>query len=343
VPNGDENIQDNQEQNVEEGQVTLREIIPFGDNQDINMLVVPAQEVALIRSDDSIVETVPAALMVDTDQDGLPNGLEERLGTDPEDNDSDDDGYLDQEEVASGYDPLGDGVFEGTLAPIDQAIIDQAVLGQPIVSGEEVTDLEELSITAIEIAGEEVAPQETSPALPAEEAAPSDSEEPTLDTDNTVRDEEVSQNFLRSWLIPEASAQSTEAGIVLKGNAEPHQVVTLYIYSEVPIVATAQADSKGRWEYAIENRLKDGEHQVYVAISDVFGQIVKKSGPFSLFIKQAQAVTVDQFVAETPPAPLFPLSELYWFIAGIVTLLGLGVLLAYLLVFYKKHPFIHAL
>jgi hypothetical protein len=45
----------------------------------------------------------------DTDGDGLFDKMEEAIGTDPEDVDTDDDGYNDGEEVRGGYNPLGDG------------------------------------------------------------------------------------------------------------------------------------------------------------------------------------------------------------------------------------------
>lgn len=55
---------------------------------------------------------------IDTDDDGLPDDEEERLGTDPNDPDSDDDGLTDGEEVELGTNPLdpdtdGDGVSDG--------------------------------------------------------------------------------------------------------------------------------------------------------------------------------------------------------------------------------------
>jgi hypothetical protein len=45
----------------------------------------------------------------DSDGDGLPDGLEVAIGTDPFNSDTDGDGYLDGEEVANGYNPLGLG------------------------------------------------------------------------------------------------------------------------------------------------------------------------------------------------------------------------------------------
>ncbi len=54
---------------------------------------------------------------MDYDGDGLPDKLEEAIGTDMYSRDSDGDGYLDGEEVEAGYDPLGPGkmVFDDKL------------------------------------------------------------------------------------------------------------------------------------------------------------------------------------------------------------------------------------
>jgi hypothetical protein len=54
---------------------------------------------------------------LDSDGDGLCNKLEEGLGTDPNDDDSDDDGYKDGTEVKSGYNPkgLGNMIHNNTL------------------------------------------------------------------------------------------------------------------------------------------------------------------------------------------------------------------------------------
>lgn len=48
---------------------------------------------------------------LDVDDDGLTNGEEERMLTDPSNPDSDGDGYLDGEEVDAGYNPMGSGTL----------------------------------------------------------------------------------------------------------------------------------------------------------------------------------------------------------------------------------------
>lgn len=50
--------------------------------------------------------------MIDVDNDGLPDKLEEALGTDPTKMDSDGDGYSDGDEIKNGYNPLGDGKID---------------------------------------------------------------------------------------------------------------------------------------------------------------------------------------------------------------------------------------
>lgn len=49
---------------------------------------------------------VSAAEIVDSDKDGLSDDIELKLGTDPNNPDTDGDGYKDGEEVANGYNPL---------------------------------------------------------------------------------------------------------------------------------------------------------------------------------------------------------------------------------------------
>lgn len=51
-------------------------------------------------------------MSLDSDQDTLPDELEAIYGTDPQNPDSDNDGYLDGQEIENGYNPLGNGTLE---------------------------------------------------------------------------------------------------------------------------------------------------------------------------------------------------------------------------------------
>lgn len=90
---------------------------------------------------------------------------------------------------------------------------------------------------------------------------------------------------------------SDKNGYVFKGIGVPYSVVTLYIYSELPIVVTMQTDKYGNWQYELDRPLSDGEHEVYVAINDNTGKVVEKSGLLSFFVKEAQAFSVDEYLA----------------------------------------------
>jgi hypothetical protein len=87
------------------------------------------------------------------------------------------------------------------------------------------------------------------------------------------------------------------AGILkFQGKAEPGQVVTLFIYSQIPIVLTVKTDKNGNWVYDLDKSLVDGTHEVYAVINDREGRIVETSLPVPFFIQEAKAVTVDDFV-----------------------------------------------
>jgi hypothetical protein len=85
------------------------------------------------------------------------------------------------------------------------------------------------------------------------------------------------------------------AAIRFKGKAEPNQVITLFVYSSMPIVLTVKTDANGNWVYDLDKSLVNGKHEVYVAVNNDKGRIVESSLPMPFFIEQAQAVTMDQF------------------------------------------------
>ncbi len=81
----------------------------------------------------------------------------------------------------------------------------------------------------------------------------------------------------------------TVPAAIISGKALPNSFVTLYIFS-TPIVVTLKTDADGSWTYRFDKELEDGEHEVYVGVTDNAGKIVAKSEPFT-FVKEAQAFT----------------------------------------------------
>ena len=54
---------------------------------------------------------------------------------------------------------------------------------------------------------------------------------------------------------------------------------------------TIKTDESGNWSYELDKDLEDGEHEVYVAVTDNTGKITSKSKPLA-FVKTAQAISV---------------------------------------------------
>jgi hypothetical protein len=76
----------------------------------------------------------------------------------------------------------------------------------------------------------------------------------------------------------------------ISGKGPPNTYVTVYVYSD-PIVLTIKTDNDGNWSYVLDQDVEDGQHEVYVAVTDNTGKVAEKSEPLA-FIKTAEAVTI---------------------------------------------------
>jgi len=74
---------------------------------------------------------------------------------------------------------------------------------------------------------------------------------------------------------------------LITGTGLPNSFVSLYIYS-TPIVVTVRTDSNGKWSYILDKEMENGEHTIYVAMTDNAGKIIAKSSPLP-FVKTAEA------------------------------------------------------
>lgn len=75
----------------------------------------------------------------------------------------------------------------------------------------------------------------------------------------------------------------------ISGTGLPNSFVTLYVFS-TPIVVTVKTGSDGSWNYIFDKELENGEHEVYIGITDNVGNVVAKSNPLP-FVKTAEAFT----------------------------------------------------
>lgn len=188
-------------------------------------------------SKEAIVKTIPSnedKTDLDSDQDGVMDQEELRIGTDPSNPDSDGDGYLDGDEIRTGYDPKKFSPGDGR---------DKIIFQNPKEKG------------AVDVKYA------------------------------------VSEAFYAE--VPKGNNGEPEKKRVLqfKGKGIPNAFVTLYIYSNDPVVVIVKTDANGNWVYDLDKELENGDHEAYVAITDNTGNITAKSEPL-YFVKTAQAVEI---------------------------------------------------
>ncbi len=132
---------------------------------------------------------------------------------------------------------------------------------------------------------------------------------------------------------------ATSTGYVFVGQAEANSIITLYIYSDLPLVATVQVDEYGNWLYEFQQSLIEGEHEVYIALNDNTGKVIKKSNPFHFFVKEAKAVSVKDFVssatAETSKKSE-SLINFYLIIASLVIVVGILLFIIFFLLYKNR-------
>ncbi len=126
----------------------------------------------------------------------------------------------------------------------------------------------------------------------------------------------------------------------IDGRALPNMFVTLYIYSDSPVVVTVRTDADGNWSYDLDKNLENGEHQIYVAVTDNTGKITAKSQPLN-FVKTAEAATVvasmgDNGVGKVAP-PMMQKKNAYLSIALIIMAVFLSVALLLIGVVAYRH------
>jgi len=257
----------------------FKELIPVAD-VNIKVKTIAASENMVLKNLNTLIQTAPFAMLIDSDGDGLANDTEERIGTDKNNVDSDRDGYNDGEEVKNGYNPLGSGAIKKTLAAIDLAILNNKIIQHPKTHGD------------------------------------------------------VFDNFKIKKIINNAE---NNQGYVISGQADPNSIVTIYLYSEIPLLITAETDAYGNWRYELSESLVEGEHEIYVALNDNTGRVVKKGNPISFFIKEAKAISIEDFVASAPSSHASQtdrMINLYIFIS--IMIVVIGVMLFVIFIIHKK-------
>ena len=204
----------------------------------------------------------------DSDNDGLPDHEEIRLGTDPFNPDTDGDSFLDGAEVSTGFNPL-------KPSPADKIVYQDPRKVLP-------REAEIYKVERVEIS--------------------------TLPTG--------------------------EIGIKFEGKGRPISFITLYIYSPL-LVLTTKTDGNGHWEYILDKPLEEGEHEVFVAVTNNSGEITARSEGFK-FIKTLTAVAAIGLPAEKEkvisPSEAFQKTAILLLIAIVILAIGIALIIIGILV-----------
>lgn len=124
-------------------------------------------------------------------------------------------------------------------------------------------------------------------------------------------------------------------GLKISGKVQPLETVAVFIYSTMPLVLTTQADEQGNWTYYLDKPLTNDKHEAYVTVTDETGKISGKSQALTFFVKEARAVSVEDYLIDELPSNFVGQSvdnKLWYFVIG-----GLGLIFVAVIVFVLFH------
>lgn len=233
------------------------------NKEEVSNLVKRVEEVR--KEIDRLVSGKMEILTKDSDEDGLSDEEEVRLGTNPLNPDSDGDGFLDGVEVTAGYNPSVPG-------PADKIIYQDP---------------------------EKVPPKKT--------------------------------DIYQVERVEKVVLERGEIGIKLVGRGLPNSFLTLYIFSS-PIIVIVKTNEKGQWKYVLDKPIKDGEHRVYVALTNNRGEIEARSEVFAFMkagidvfrIFEAQTEAISPVETLKKPFFLLVLAAVIFAISIVVAIVSLS-------------------
>lgn len=160
-------------------------------------------------------------------------------------------------------------------------------------------------------------------------AAPADKSDKIV-FENPKEFGEIKDDTYKVSIVEYVQNENGENNLKISGKGIPNSFVTIYVYSD-PIIFTIKTDNEGNWSYVLDKNVEDGEHEVYVAVTDNTGKITGKSVAMG-FVKTAQAVSViPPAEAASSAKAISPTSSWYQneiFIFVALALAGLALALA---------------
>ncbi len=105
--------------------------------------------------------------------------------------------------------------------------------------------------------------------------------------DASYRDGELLNiSVLDPLLVYEVNADTPNILAEIKGRGLANSYLTLYIFGETQLIARTKTDDRGEFSYTLDKTLIDGVYEIYVALTDNYGDVFVSSNPY-LFTKTA--------------------------------------------------------
>lgn len=147
----------------------------------------------------------------------------------------------------------------------------------------------------------------------------------------------ITNSYLSVDKVELIQKEEGETAILLQGKGLPNSLVTIYVYSEDPVVITVKTDENGNWSYELTKELENGQHEVYVAVTKESGEIISKAEPIA-FVKTAQAASMIPYSQlEANKAPMQRSTTSYILVAIVIMSVCLAVALALIGILTHKY------
>ncbi|MFH1236322.1 MAG: hypothetical protein V1685_05295 [Parcubacteria group bacterium] len=100
------------------------------------------------------------------------------------------------------------------------------------------------------------------------------------DIDDTLRVVKV----IGPGIVADDDSEEIPEQYIFSGVGLPLDYLSLFVYSDNPIVAPVQVNGIGTWQTLVDVELETGEHSAYIAVMSSKGKVVRKSQPLAFTI-----------------------------------------------------------
>lgn len=119
----------------------LNNFLPLTGEATKQVFLASAESYTALQANGALAFLSNTVLVFDTDADALSDDLETYYGTDPNNPDSDNDSYLDGQEVANNYNPLGAGALSKESNDLAKVLSQKIALAQPKLNASTTAEL----------------------------------------------------------------------------------------------------------------------------------------------------------------------------------------------------------